>query len=134
MATDFSSSAFYHEGSEVSIKVVNHIYTDKNLPPDLAVLSLVGELNLYSTPILKEILDALMKEKIEKFLIDVSALDYVDSSGLGTLISFQSRLMKQKGFLRVCSPSKNVGNILDLTKLRVMLKVCDSMDIAFEEL
>lgn len=130
---DYSSFKYVHEGSDMSIRVVNNKY-QQEIPNNVVVLKIDGEMNLYSTPAIKEIFNTLLDEHVTKFLIDMSELNYVDSSGLGALLGVQSKVMKEQGYVRICSPSKNVATVLDLTKLKVMLRVCESVDKALSEL
>jgi anti-sigma B factor antagonist len=125
---DLSSTNFNHEGSDLKILTRNIPIT--NLPTDGIVLDIVGDLNLYSTPALKTILNNLVDAGKIKIYINSEELSYIDSSGLGAILSIQSRLMKMNGFVKICSPSKQVLAVLELTKLKTMLKVSLTLEDA----
>ncbi len=118
---------FNHEGSD--LKIISKIGIP-NLPQDGVVLKMEGDLNLYSTPALKTILNALVDVGKLKIFIDTEYLVYIDSSGLGAILSIQSRLMKMNGYVKICTPSKQVLAVLELTKLKTMLKVSNSLEDA----
>jgi anti-sigma B factor antagonist len=49
--------------------------------------------------------------------LDLSTLTFLDSSGLGTLISLHKTLRSRNGTVRLLSPAPNVQQILELTRL-----------------
>ncbi|MCB1158832.1 MAG: STAS domain-containing protein [Leptospiraceae bacterium] len=130
---DFSTPNFQYEGSEIFISVRTQDLPF-NLPDNCVIIDMKGELNLYSTPALKDILDNLLNDDIVYMLFDMSGMAYIDSSGLGTLVGVQSRIVKKGGYLRICSPSESVTNVLNLTKLKQMMRVSNSIEEAVDEL
>lgn len=118
---DFSSPNFNHIGPELQIKT--RIKPEPNQPVDGAILDIVGDLNLYSTPALKQILGNLVDAGKIKIFVNTENLNYIDSSGLGAFLAIQSKLMKMSGFIKLCCPTKQVLAVLELTKLKSMLKV-----------
>lgn len=124
---DPTKSDYNHEGSDLKIATKIGV---PNLPQDGVVLLMEGDLNLYSTPALKNILNALVDAGRLKIFISTEHLAYIDSSGLGAILSIQSRLMKMNGYVKICAPSKQVLAVLELTKLKTMLKVSNSLEEA----
>ena len=49
--------------------------------------------------------------------LDLSALTFLDSSGLGTLVSLHKTLRSRNGTVRLLKPAPNVRQILELTRL-----------------
>ncbi len=54
---------------------------------------------------------------------DCSALDFVDSSGLGALISMQKLANGRGGKLRLLSPKSAVVQVLELTRLHRVFEI-----------
>lgn len=54
---------------------------------------------------------------------DCSSLDFVDSSGLGALISMQKLTNERGGKLRLLSPKPNVVQVLELTRLHRVFEI-----------
>lgn len=119
---------FHHEGTELKI----HTRTSEfpNLPENGVIVDISGDLNLYSTPHVKNILNRLVDGGKLKIYLNLEALNYIDSSGLGAFLGIQSRLMKMSGFLKICSPAKQVMAVLELTKLKSMLRVSRTLEDA----
>ncbi len=118
---------FHHIGSELQIHARGG---HPNLPEDGVIVNISGHLNLYSTPHVKNILNRLVDAGFLKLYINLESLHYIDSSGLGAFLGVQSRLAKINGFLRLCAPTKQVTAVLELTKLKSMLRVSKSLEDA----
>jgi anti-sigma B factor antagonist len=118
---DFSNSNYNHHGTELEIKT--RVKPEPNQPVDGIILDISGDLNLYSTPALKQILSNLVDAGRNKIFVNVENLNYIDSSGLGAFLAIQSKLMKMNGYIKLCCPTRQVLAVLELTKLKTMLKV-----------
>ncbi len=70
-----------------------------------------GELDQASAPQLRDCLTALAGEVV----LDLAALEFLDSSGLGVLIRANRELQETGGALRVRSPQPQVRRVLDIT-------------------
>src|SRR5215475_13108300 len=51
------------------------------------------------------------------FLLDLRSVTYISSTGVGTLIKCYRAVLKQKGHVKLLSPSQSVRNILAISKL-----------------
>ncbi|MDX1961284.1 MAG: STAS domain-containing protein [Leptospiraceae bacterium] len=126
---DLSSNDFNYIGGELKVKI--RLEPHPLLTSEGVIVDMSGDLNLYSTPHVKNILNRLVETAGKsKIYLDLDELKYIDSSGLGAFLSVQSKLMKTGGFIRICSPSRQVTAVLELTKLKSMLKVSHSIDDA----
>ncbi|MEI6074093.1 MAG: STAS domain-containing protein [Verrucomicrobiota bacterium] len=55
--------------------------------------------------------------------LDMSALTFLDSSGLGTLISLHKTMRSRNGTVRLIKPAANVQQILELTRLHRVFEI-----------
>jgi anti-sigma B factor antagonist len=55
--------------------------------------------------------------------LDLSSLTFLDSSGLGTLISLHKTLRSRNGMVRLLQPAPNVRQILELTRLHRVFEI-----------
>jgi anti-sigma B factor antagonist len=55
--------------------------------------------------------------------LDLSTLTFLDSSGLGTLISLHKTLRSRNGTVRLLKPAANVLQILELTRLHRVFEI-----------
>jgi anti-sigma B factor antagonist len=97
------------------------------------VLRPEGRLNMVAAPDLREQLHALVRAGKTRIVVDLSAVETIDSSGLGALISGLKAARQGGGDLRIASPSEQATAVLELTNLNRVLKSCESPDDAFDE-
>lgn len=100
------------------------------LPESSVYFELSGEINLYNSQIMKENLEMLISKGINFIFLNFEQVSYIDSSGLGVCLGIHSKLMKQKGFIRIISPSEKVRYVLELTKLRSLLQIFPTLEQA----
>jgi anti-sigma B factor antagonist len=77
----------------------------------------------------KDILDAVVSAK-DAVIIDFSKVDYLDSSGMGMLLSLQKKSQGKE--LRLCGLNDAVSNLLKLTKLDTIFKIYSTVDEALK--
>ena len=71
----------------------------------------------------KDILNDLVRDQKFNFVIDLSDTNYMDSSGLGAIVSRIAATRANHGDIRLANPSKFVEELLDLTQLIRILKI-----------
>jgi anti-anti-sigma factor len=99
---------------------------------DIVVCFLEGEINSNNSPQLRLVFDAIIKKNEKKVLLDFSAVSYIDSSGLATLIEMFQRLKKIGGDLRLCNLGQRIKNIFEITKLHRLFAIFDTQELALE--
>lgn len=85
--------------------------------PGGTVVELTGEIDLHQAADFHEALVDLCDERPERLIIHLSAVDYIDSSGVGSLVEICRRLKREGGKLILVAPSERVGSVLEITKL-----------------
>jgi anti-sigma B factor antagonist len=79
---------------------------------------------------LKKIMFDLIEQKKFKIVINLSDTDYVDSSGLGAIVSRISVTRSNNGDVRLVTQTKSILDLLDLTRLNKILKCYDDVKTA----
>jgi anti-sigma B factor antagonist len=82
----------------------------------LCVVAPVGEIDLASAPMLKSRLVGLLDQGFTRFVLDLSGVRYLDSTGLGVLIAFDRRLNGEGQIVLAQAPGPVVA-LLELTGL-----------------
>ena len=93
------------------------------------VVHLVGELDLYNAPEVREALLEVCAEKPERLVVDLAEVDFVDSTALGVLIEARTRLENRQSFL-LAAPGRETHRALTISGLDQHLSVHDSVDAA----
>ena len=65
----------------------------------------------------KQKLMATLSASLGRFVVDMSAVPYVDSTGLEALVEVTEEMSGSGQALRLCSPNKTVREVLELTDL-----------------
>ncbi len=74
---------------------------------------------------LRDLLRDLVREGIKKILLNLRNVDYIDSSGLGELVSAFTSLRSQGGELKLLNLTKRVRALLQITKLLTVFDITD---------
>jgi anti-sigma B factor antagonist len=93
---------------------------------DIIILDVNGEIDLYNAPEIKDTINKLIEEKKYNVVINLDKVSYIDSSGIGALISSLSNLKKYQGGLKICNVSGSVRKVFELTKLTSFFEIYDS--------
>ena len=104
---------------------------DVSEPRDgVAVLRLDGRLNMVSAPRLKDAVTRTVQHGRTKVVVDLSAVGFMDSSGLGALIAGLKRARQDGGDLRLAGVTSQVSTVLALTNLDRVLRAHPSVQEA----
>lgn len=79
------------------------------------VVSLAGELDVAAAPRLGEALQSLLEHDCRQILMDLSAVTFLDSSGLAELIRANQTLRRQGRHMHLHHPPRAVLRLLDMT-------------------
>ena len=81
------------------------------------VLSVSGEVDVYTGPTLREQLLTVINEGATDVVVDLTDVSFMDSTGLGVLVGGLKRLRQQDGDLKVVCGSEPVLKIFEVTGL-----------------
>ncbi|MEO5577139.1 MAG: STAS domain-containing protein [Gaiellaceae bacterium] len=93
------------------------------------VIHLVGELDLYNAPAVRDTLLELCSEQPERLVVDLGDVEFVDSTALGVLIEARSKLENGHSFL-LAAPGLETHRALRISGLDRHLSVHESIDSA----
>ena len=67
-----------------------------------------------------------------KFVIDFEHTGYIDSSGLGVLVSLSKKIREQGGELRLSNLNDDLRTLFELTKLDTLFRIASNKEEALE--
>jgi anti-sigma B factor antagonist len=82
------------------------------------------------TNLMREQIRALISKGQKKILLNLQAVPYIDSSGLGELVSAFTAARKEGGDLKLLNLTRKVHGLLQITKLYTVFDVYDDEDVA----
>ncbi len=91
---------------------------------DVVILDLSGRITIgEGTLILRDQIQKLLTAGDRKFLLNLSDVDYIDSSGLGELVTSFTTVRNQDGRLKLLNLTRRVQDLLQITKLLTVFDV-----------
>lgn len=93
---------------------------------DVTVVDVEGQLIVGNRQELKQRVLAELEGGGRKFLVDFTRTGYIDSSGLGVLVSLSKKIREQGGELRLSSLNEDLRTLFELTKLDTLFRIADS--------
>ena len=90
------------------------------------VIAVEGQLIVGNRQELKDMVQEALETGDRKFLIDFSTTGYIDSSGLGALVSISKKIREQGGDLRLAELNEDLRSLFELTKLDTLFAIADS--------
>lgn len=97
--------------------------------PGVWVLTLSGDLDYGECAAFRMNIDRILKASPPATIVDLSGLEYLDSSGLGLLLALSKEYGAQGGSL-VLVTNETVDNILSLTRLNGIFAIAPTLDEA----
>ncbi|MFC4241974.1 STAS domain-containing protein [Gryllotalpicola reticulitermitis] len=97
------------------------------------VLAPEGKFNLVVAPALKARIEDLVASGKTKILVDLHAVDFIDSSGLGALIGGLKSARQNGGDLRIAAAGVQVLAVLKLTNLDRILSPFATVEEALND-
>lgn len=96
------------------------------------VITLEGEVDVYTAPELKKQMITLLEAGARELVVDLTAVDYLDSTVLGVLIGGLKRMRERDGNLRLVCPSPRIRRIFEITGLDKIFDIYNSEQEARE--
>jgi anti-anti-sigma factor len=91
---------------------------------DTAVITFVGSLTLgMNLKMADDQIQGLVEGGVSRLVLDLTAVPYMDSAGLGTLVHSNGLVLRGGGMLRLCGVGERVAALLKLTKMDAVLSM-----------
>jgi anti-sigma B factor antagonist len=93
---------------------------------DVTVIDAVGRITLgEGASSFRDTIRSLASEGEKKILLDLAGVSYIDSSGIGELVSGFTSVTNQGGQLKLLNLTKRMQDLLQITKLITVFEVFD---------
>jgi len=77
----------------------------------------IGEVDIYTSPELKNKIFELIEEKNLNIVINGEKLEYIDSTGLGVLMSIYKKMQENSLSIKILNLKSNIYKLFDITGL-----------------
>ena len=97
----------------------------------VTVLDLSGKITLGEDGnLLKDKLQSLLHQNKKNILFNLAQVSYVDSAGLGAIVSAYTTVTREGGSLKLVNITKKLQDLLSITKLLTVFETFDSEEEA----
>ena len=101
---------------------------------EIYILELRGNFDLYSSTRIKDMVMKIIENKIEGLILDLKAVDAINTDGIGALINISSTLRKLNYALAITNISEVVSKTMEVTKLKGYLPITPTLRDAIDRI
>lgn len=100
----------------------------------LGIVALSGEVDIYTAPQFKECMLELLDAGVDRLVVDLSGVTFIDSTALGVLIGGVRRVHSADGAMALVVSSRAVERVLSITGLDRVFTIHATRAAALESL
>lgn len=93
--------------------------------PEEAVIRVSGEIDMGTSPKLRDILKDAAAQKMKTVTVDLSAVTYMDSSGIATLVEMLQKMNACKGKLVLRAMKPQVKAVFEIAHLTEVFQIVE---------
>lgn len=108
--------------------------TVEQATPTIAVVRLTGDLDMLTSPVLRDHLQPLLGPADRAVLIDLSGVDFLGSAGLAELAAANDTATRNGVRLALVATNRAVRRPLEITGLHTVFTMFDSVEAALHQL
>lgn len=102
---------------------------EQQIKNDIFILRLSGDLiGENSGTNLLDAVNTAIQQNLFVCIVDISELRYINSSGIGVLITILTKFRNKGGEVYLMKPSENVKKLLVITKLNAIFQIVQSQE------
>ncbi len=73
-------------------------------------------------------------DEIDKLILDLSSVEYCDSSGLSAILLAYRIIQSNEGVIRIAAPTKSVRTLIEISQLDRILPILPTVDEAIADI
>ena len=98
------------------------------------LVSLPAQLVMANAPEARRAIRHLVDTGRTRLVLDLTSVDFIDSSGLSVLVSTLKAVQDKEGKVVLLNPSDEVRSLIELTRLHQVFDIFEDRDAAIEKL
>lgn len=123
MNVNGTTSQHQHEDLSIHVRVVD----------GRQVFELIGSLDIATSPTVRAALTSASEKGDHKLIVDLTKVDFLDSTGLGALIGGQRRAKEFDGEVRLVAKEGQILRLLRITGLLKVFSVYPTLEDALKD-
>lgn len=105
---------------------VNFKMDMRTLDQGVPMIELEGEVDVYTAPQLKQQVIGVLESGAKELIVDLTKVDYLDSTALGVLIGGLKRMREVDGNMMLICPSPRIRRVFEITGLDKIFDIYDT--------
>lgn len=89
----------------------------------------IDKINALITDEIRDMINKVFENGNSKVIIDLSGVNYIDSSGFGCLLSIMKTARNNYGILKFVNPEPSVMQVLQTLNLHTVFEIYDDLDV-----
>jgi anti-sigma B factor antagonist len=110
----------------------NVIFTVRPISETTSIIGIDGEVNYFAESALMDAYDQACRQTTRSIILDFSGLDYMNSGGIGLLVTLLIRMKRQQQRLFAFNLDEHYRRIFELSRLNEAIGIYDSEIAALE--
>jgi len=99
----------------------------------ILIISVTGDIDQHNASSIREQIDLrISHENVKKVIFDFSKLDFMDSSGIGIIIGRYKLMATLGGDVCIVATKPTLRKLLELSGVRRIARICDSLSDAMK--
>ena len=111
---------------------MNDLKFVSNKEGESVIITITGDIDAYHSAKLKEEMSNYIKTDESSIILDLSNVPYIDSAGLGTLVSILRETRNIKKSLKLIGLRPNIKRIFEMTRLDKIFAIFDTIEESAE--
>ena len=99
----------------------------------IGIVKIEGNVNLYELYMMREAFEDFQDKPLTKVILDLSGVDYIDSSGIGLLIAQATKYRDKKIKFYLASINKSIEHVFKVTSFAKLFLKSENLDDAIKE-
>jgi anti-sigma B factor antagonist len=112
------------------MNAINLTTSVRKVHEGVSIIDISGEVTGFSESVMTDAFNQASSESTRAVLLNFSDLDYMNSSGIGLLVTLLIRAQRQKQRLLACGLDDHYRQIFELTRLNEAISIYSSEDEA----
>lgn len=100
---------------------------------DVTILKISGNLDAESVAEFKKTAGKIVEEGCYQLIIDCRTLEFVDSMGLGAMISLLRKVRTHQGDIKIAALNADVRSVFEITRLHRLFEITPDMESAYQK-
>ena len=101
---------------------------------EITIVTVNGRLDANTAPVADKTIKKILKRDCLRMIFDFSTMDYLSSGGLKVILGATKELRRKDGQIVLCSLSKFVKEIFEVSGLNSLIPITESLESGIEQM